>query len=306
MGACHSKKSKDKVVRSQTKRFSVTGKDFSDMIKGKVIEDYVIIKRLGTGGYGEVRLGRHKTTDEQMAVKTINLSTVTESQIDRILEEVKILRLLSHPNIIEVFDVYIDSKSLSIVTEYCRGGDLIDKINANNGIQENDAVVYMKQIVSAVKYCHSKGIVHRDLKPENILITKDPIIKVIDFGNAVHFTKGEVMQKCVGTPAYMAPELIKGKYDEKCDVWSLGITLYAMLSGSPPFVLSNEQEIYNRIKNNQINMTEGCWASVSEDAKDCVRKMLTKNPINRPTIDEIYQHKWLESCDESKISNTKN
>lgn len=128
------------------------------------------------------------------------------------------MRSLSHGNIIKIYEVYVDSKNLSIVMEYCSEGELIDKINDSLRIPETEAVIYFRQIAAAIKHCHDNGIAHKDIKPENLLLYKDKIIKLIDFGNAERFNDTGRMSKLVGTPSYMAPEVICKDYDAKCDI----------------------------------------------------------------------------------------
>lgn len=163
--------------------------------------------------------------------------------------EIKILKQLDHPNIVKLYEVYSDSSNIYLITEYLEGGELFDLILKSKHFNENIAAKIMKQLLSAICYCHSKKIVHRDLKPENLLITKANSyeIKVIDFGLSRTFEAHKNMYSRMGTPFYIAPEVLKKKYNEKCDMWACGVILYILLSGNPPFNGKNDQQIFENI-----------------------------------------------------------
>lgn len=256
MGCCKTskpakKRDENRSVKDQKREFSVSSSNFVHLIKGRVSDKYDIVKILGDGGFGQVKLGRNKDTGIERAIKYITLESTNEAKISKMMEEVNILKKLDHPNIIKVYDVYQEERHLCIVTELCSGGELFDRIKQASNFTENQAARYMLDMVSAVKYCHEVGIVHRDLKPENLLLEdKNPNarLKLIDFGTSQHFEPDEKMKKFIGTSYYIAPEVINGSYDQKCDVWSLGVILYIMLSGLPPFNGSSDEEIYKKIQ----------------------------------------------------------
>jgi calcium-dependent protein kinase len=167
----------------------------------------------------------------------------------RLNYEIDILKNLDHPNILRLYEVFEDKKYIYLVTEFCQGGELFDEIIARGKFNERDAAVIIKQLLSAISYCHSKKVSHRDLKPENILIdNKETLqIKLIDFGTSQRFEDEENMELVLGTAYYIAPEVLKGHYDEKCDIWSIGVILYILLSGEPPFPGSDDKEILKSV-----------------------------------------------------------
>jgi calcium-dependent protein kinase len=183
---------------------------------------------------------------------------------------------------------------------------LFDKIVSNGFMTERVAAGYFFDILSAISYCHAHSIVHRDIKPENLLFLSNKPnspLKVIDFGTSRSFTKKERMKKRFGTPFYIAPEVLDGDYDEKCDVWSCGVILYILLSGRPPFMGESNQEIFDNIRKGEFSLTDQLWAHISNDAKDIIRRMLTLEPSKRPSIAECLSHKWIKNREEH--SNTK-
>lgn len=197
---------------------------------------------LGKGGFGEVKKVIHKLTNNARAMKIIKRDNVDESFMAALNSEIKILQMLDHPNIVKLYEVYQDPKNIYMITEYLEGGELFDMILKSRNFNENIAAKIMKQVLSAVAYCHSKKIVHRDLKPENLLLASNDSfeIKVIDFGLSRTFSPDKSMYSKMGTPFYIAPEVLKKKYNEKCDIWSCGVILYILLSGNPPFNGKND------------------------------------------------------------------
>ena len=167
----------------------------------------------------------------------------------RLSYEIDILKNLDHPNILRLYEVFEDAKNIYLVTELCNGGELFDEIVSRTRFGERDAANVIKQLISAISYCHSKKVCHRDLKPENILIdNKESLtIKLIDFGTSQRFEDEEKMELVLGTAYYIAPEVLKGEYDEKCDVWSIGVILYILLSGEPPFPGGDDKEILRSV-----------------------------------------------------------
>jgi calcium-dependent protein kinase len=211
---------------------------------------------------------------------------------------------LDHPGILKIFEVFQSPSHLYIVTELCTGGELFDRIKDMKKFSENQAARCMMEIVAAVMHCNQLGIVHRDLKPENIMYEnkeREASLKIIDFGTSQIYNKNSKMKKVIGTYVYMAPEVISAEYDEKCDVWSLGVILYIMLSGMPPFGGRNDQEIASRIQNAPLNFTHSNWLNVSEEAKTLVMNMLKKNPVQRISIEEVFNDPWVQSRGHNKI-----
>ena len=306
MGCCSLKLKKEKLehpsYQSPINRLSISKKNFVHLVRGNLTEYYTVVKKIGDGGFGLVKLAVQKTTNVKRAIKSITLTPSMDS--GKLMDEVNILKNLDHPNIVKVFEVIQDSRYLNIVMEYCSGGELFDKIKGTNGFSENIAAKYMLDIVSAVKYCHSVQIVHRDLKPENILFenfTNDARLKIIDFGTSQYFKPRERMRKFIGTSYYIAPEVINKNYDQKCDVWSLGVILYTMLCGLPPFYSKIESEIYEKIKKMPVSFRSATWDSVSDEAKVLIQKMLRKDPVSRISIDDVYSDPWLQNRAHNRV-----
>lgn len=305
MGCCTLKKKEEKrdlPLQRSGSRVNLSKKTFIHLVKGNISENYKIVRKIGDGGFGIVKLAIQKSSNNKRAIKSINLSQSVD--LNKLMEEVNILKNLDHPNIVKVYEVVQDTRTLNIVMEYCSGGELFDKIKETNGFSENIAAKYMLDIVSAVKYCHGVQIVHRDLKPENILLEsneKDARLKIIDFGTSQYFTPKVKMSKFIGTSYYIAPEVIDKCYDQKCDVWSLGVILYIMLSGLPPFYSKNEVEIYEKIKKLPVSFHNDIWRSVSDEAKVLIQKMLRKDPISRISIDEVHSDPWIQNRAHNRV-----
>ncbi len=209
------------------------------------------------------------------------------------------MRQLDHPNIVRLYEVFHDEKRFYLVTELCQGGELFEEITKRANFNEQDAASIIKQILSAIAYCHSKSIVHRDLKPENILLEDkkddgDFQIKVIDFGASMRFDPSKKMNQVFGTAYYIAPEILKLEYNEKCDVWSVGVILYILLSGKPPFGGENDKEILDNVRTGIFSMSGNEWTSVSSEAKNLVKQMLTFDPIQRISAEEALNHLWIK------------
>lgn len=192
----------------------------------------------------------------------IDKSHITQPESVRLRYEIDILKNLTHPNILRLFEVFEDKKNIYLVTEYCQGGELFDEIINRGKFEEKDAANIIKQVLSAISYCHNQNVCHRDLKPENILIDdKDRnTIKLIDFGTSQVFGGDEKMQLVLGTAYYIAPEVLEGNYDEKCDIWSIGVILYILLSGTPPFPGANDEEIMAKVKKGKLTFRSKLFA----------------------------------------------
>ncbi|KAL4446120.1 hypothetical protein ABPG74_021659 [Tetrahymena malaccensis] len=264
-----------------------------------ILDSYTIGKVIGEGGFGTVCLVRHKTTQIDRAMKMIPKKKLNKSDEDKLFEELAILRQIDHPCIVKVFEHFQDEKYHYLISEYCTGGELFERIKDVSPFTEKVAAGYMKQILSAISYCHINNIVHRDLKPENILFDSKATnsnLKVIDFGASTKFDHNEKLTKRIGTPFYVAPEILTKKpYDEKCDVWSLGVIMYILLCGYPPFWGQTDQEIYEKVKKGKFEFYEEDWADRSSDAKDLISKMLQYDPKDRISATEAYAHPWILS-----------
>ena len=260
---------------------------------------YTIIKDLGHGSYGQVKKVRHKKLGEIRAMKITNKKSTSSKY------EIEILRKISHPNITNIFEIFADSKKYYVIMEFLEGGELFDAITSIGSFTEESACQVMKQLLSAIYYLHSNNIVHRDLKPENIMLLQKPEngnyhIKLIDFGTAKIFKPGKKMNKFIGTSYYIAPEVLKEKYDEKCDVWSCGIILYILLCGYPPFNGNTNVEIFHAIQNQNPLFAGEEWDDITNEAKELIKLMLRKNPNERWNAEECLKHRWFKMLDEAE------
>ena len=281
-----------------TPELQISKEEIIKISKEPVANYYTIIKDLGHGSYGQVKKVKHKKLNEIRAMKITNKKTYSSKY------EIDILRKISHPNITNIFEIFEDSKKYYVIMEFLEGGELFDAITSIGSFSEESACQVMKQILSAIYYLHSNCIVHRDLKPENIMLLQKPQngnyhIKLIDFGTAKTFKPGKKMSKFIGTSYYIAPEVLKERYDEKCDVWSCGIILYILLCGYPPFNGNANVEIFHAIQNQNPIFTGEEWEDITPEAKDLIKIMLKKNPNERWSADQCLKHKWFKMLDET-------
>jgi calcium-dependent protein kinase len=299
MGKCTSKPPGiDSAGSVQKKHGSgINSSNFVQVRTENILEFYRIQGKISEGSFGSVYAIKHLKTTQKRAVKLIPIDENSDTSIEGILQEVSILKKMNHANIIRIFEVFRDRSHLKIVTEFCKGGELFDRILANSYFSESLAAKYMYQIVSAVVYMHSNNIVHRDLKPENLVFEnkqEDSNLKLIDFGVSKHFKKNEILLERVGSPYYIAPEVISGNYDEKCDVWSLGVILYIMLSGRPAFTGKNETEILVSIMTKEPSFDGSVWRNISKEAIELIKSMLVKNSANRIPASQVIRSLWLQ------------
>mmetsp|Transcript_38780 Transcript_38780/g.44119 ORF Transcript_38780/g.44119 Transcript_38780/m.44119 type:complete len:494 (-) Transcript_38780:360-1841(-) len=270
-------------------------------------EKYKIGPVLGSGAFAEVRKVTHRDTGKPRAMKIISKKSLDRSELhEQFLTEIKILKTLDHPNILKVYEFYQDEKRYYIISEYLTGGELFDKIIEKGSFSETDAAHIMKQILSAVYYCHSHNIVHRDLKPENLLLedkSENFNIKVIDWGTSQVFDPNKKMRHKYGTPYYIAPEVLKKKYDEKCDIWSCGVIMYILLCGFPPFGGNNDNAILQNVLKGKYDYNSPEWEPISAKGKDLIDKMLTYNPAERITAEQALQHPWIKENDDTTVDN---
>ncbi|KAA8550014.1 hypothetical protein F0562_001698 [Nyssa sinensis] len=277
-------------------------------VLGRPMEDvrtlYNIGKELGRGQFGVTHLCTQKQTGEQFACKTIaKRKLVNKEDIEDVRREVQIMHhLTGQPNIVELKGAYEDKHSVHLVMELCAGGELFDRIIAKGHYTERAAASLLRTIVQIVHTCHSMGVIHRDLKPENfLLLNKDENspLKATDFGLSVFYKQGEVFKDIVGSAYYIAPEVLKRRYGPEVDIWSIGVMLYILLCGVPPFWAESEHGIFNAILRGHIDFTSDPWPSISPQAKDLVRKMLNSDPKQRLTAFQVLDHPWIKEDGEA-------
>jgi len=266
---------------------------------GKISDNYDMDKKkLGEGSYGSVSKATNKSTKAIRAVKTI--SKIQMKNLERFKQEIAIMKMMDHPNIIKLFETFEDHRNIYLVMELCSGGELFDRIIAAGHFSEKEAAVLMQQIIRAVYYMHENSICHRDLKPENFLfMTKDPIennyLKIIDFGLSCKFSPDRVMETKAGTPYYVAPQVLSGKYDHQSDIWSCGVIMYVLLCGYPPFFGDTDAEVLSKVRLGVFDFNPADWKNVSEDAKSLIRYMLKMNPKDRYTAEQALNHDWIKN-----------
>jgi len=260
---------------------------------------YDFKETLGSGTFATVKLGVHKKTGEKFAIKVIDKSNIGDFE-DSLKTEVDVMKSVNHPNIICMKEIFDSSDKLYIVLELVTGGELFDRIVSKGSYSEKEASELMKQVLDALSYLHAKGIVHRDLKPENLLYASpapDAPIKLADFGLAKIVSSGgqsSVMHTTCGTPGYVAPEVLKNDgYDKQVDAWSMGVILYILLCGFPPFHDDNQALLFEQIKNGKYDFPDPWWSNISDQAKDLVKKMMTVDPKARYSIDDCLKHPWI-------------
>ncbi|KAL3529898.1 hypothetical protein ACH5RR_009220 [Cinchona calisaya] len=264
-------------------------------------ESYDLGGELGRGEFGVTYLCTDVDAGDKYACKSISKKKLrTAVDIEDVRREVEIMKHLpKHPNIVTLKDTYEDDDAVHIVMELCEGGELFDRIVARGHYTERAAAVVMKTIMEVVQACHGHGVMHRDLKPENFLFAnkkETSPLKAIDFGLSVFFKPGERFNEIVGSPYYMAPEVLKRNYGPEVDIWSAGVILYILLCGVPPFWAETEQGVAQAIIRSVIDFKRDPWPKVSDNAKDLVKKMLDPDPSRRLTAAQVLEHPWLQNA----------
>ncbi|XP_037393796.1 MAP/microtubule affinity-regulating kinase 3 isoform X12 [Pygocentrus nattereri] len=257
------------------------------------IGNYRLLKTIGKGNFAKVKLARHILTGREVAIKIIDKTQLNPTSLQKLFREVRIMKILNHPNIVKLFEVIETEKTLYLVMEYASGGEVFDYLVAHGRMKEKEARAKFRQIVSAVQYCHQKHIVHRDLKAENLLLDADMNIKIADFGFSNEFTLGNKLDTFCGSPPYAAPELFQGKkYDgPEVDVWSLGVILYTLVSGSLPFDGQNLKELRERVLRGKYRIP----FYMSTDCENLLKRFLVLNPAKRGTLEQIMKDRWINA-----------
>lgn len=274
----------------------------------RIEEEYEFLANLGEGGYGKVLKVKTKSTNQIRAWKVQQKAKFKPSTIQMIRNEIEILKITDHPNIVKVYEFTEDDDNFNIVMEYCQGGELFEYIVKKGTFTEGMAWKIIKQVLSAISYLHSHNIIHSDLKAENIMFvdedSEDMHVKIIDFGMATKFNPDEKLSRIQGTPYYIAPEVLKGEYDAKADVWSWGILLYIMLSGTPPFKAKSIKEVFKQILKHDFNFDSKRWDGKSDLVKDFIKQLLSFDPNDRPTAQECLKMKWIRRFSKNKACGT--
>ena len=264
-------------------------------------DSYKIMEKLGEGSYGTVWKVKQRKTNLIRAMKKITKNTNSKSEtVNEIINEIELLKKLDHPNIVKIFEFFIEPDGYYLITEYCGGGELFDAIKKNGCFTEPVAANIMYQIFNAINYCHqTNNIIHRDLKPENILIVnKDEStgfynVKIIDFGTAKIYEKNKNLNKIIGSSYYIAPEVLLKNYNEKCDIWSCGVILYILLSGRAPFTGQRDGDVLQKIKQGHYDLKRKPFDKISVEAKDLIKKCLEMNKNRRISAKDALNHPWF-------------
>lgn len=298
----------------------------SDLVKEKDVNPnffYEKLAELGEGAFGQVLKVRNKQTGAVRAMKIIkknDLDEINENNLSdksddtNFEEEARLLKNLSHPNIIKIYEVYNYNNAIYLVEEFIRGGDLFSKIEKMTSLSEKITLIIMKQIFSAVNYLHFNNIIHGDLKLENIMVESlikrratlvlsddksayDFDIKIIDFGCSTMISKGKTLKKLIGTIYYLAPEVINGSYNNKCDIWSCGVIMYTLLTGKFPFTANTNEEIFECIKKGNYSLNEKEFQNISDQTKNLIKRCLERNPYERISALEALTHDCFKNLD---------
>eukprot|EP01031_Cornospumella_fuschlensis_P035081 gene35081-42489_t len=263
----------------------------------EVERHYKFGRTLGQGTFATVKMATCLSDNTKWAVKVIKRSALTSEDEESLKMEIQILQLTNHPNIVSVKEVFYCKNYVYLVMDLMTGGELFDRIVTKDHYSEQEAKGALSQIVIAIKYCHDKNIVHRDLKPENILYQSpddNAVLKIADFGLATLLRPNQLMNVACGTPGYVAPEILKGiSYGKEVDMWSIGVILYILLCGFPPFYDDNNKKLFAQIVGGNYSFPDPYWTSISPLAKDLVSKLLVVDPKARLTASAVLNHPWM-------------
>ncbi|KAI3704894.1 hypothetical protein L1987_75123 [Smallanthus sonchifolius] len=260
-------------------------------------DGYVLGDQLGWGQFGVIRECSDKLTGEVLACKSISKNRlVTDEDVRSIKLEIEIMtRLSGHPNVVDLKAVYEEEGYVHLVMELCAGGELFHQLEKQGRFSESEARVLFRDLIKVVRFCHDKGVVHRDLKPENILLAtkaSSSQIKLADFGLATYINPGQRLHGTVGSPFYIAPEVLAGGYNQSADVWSAGVILYILLSGKPPFWGKTKSRIFDAVRAASLRFQSDPWNGISDSAKELIRGMLHTDSSVRLTAQQVLDHVW--------------
>lgn len=298
-----------KEYQESNKKVMVTSSDQSQSYRARVkkVGNYIVGKMLGSGSFGEVRVGTHVVTGEKVALKILDKAKIsTTSDLNMVVHEIQVLKLINHKNLVRLYEVFESPKSIYMALEYCKRGELYEYLIQKIKLQESEAFCYFHQIIAGMQYLHVRNICHRDLKLENLLLCSNPTdsgasvpislkncmtIKIADFGmSKILANEAESLKTSCGSPYYAAPELLsKVKYSgQRVDIWCAGIILYAMVCGVLPFDGKNNNELFANITTGEYSIPN----HVSPGLADLLRKMIVADPEKRITLRNIIRSPW--------------
>lgn len=253
-------------------------------------------RKVGVGAYGSVCKVKNTSSGKVRACKT--MSKAQMKTVERCKQEIAILQLMDHPNIVKLFETYEDSRCVYLIMELCVGGELFESIISSDHFGEKDAAVLMKQIIRGLYYMHQLHVCHRDLKPENFLFlqkghVKDTTLKIIDFGLSCFFEEGQYLVTRAGTPYYIAPQVLIGRYTQASDLWSIGVIMYVLLCGYTPFHGETDAAVLAKVQVGSYQFHPSDWRGISEDAKNLISRLLAIDPTVRATAADALNHVWI-------------
>mmetsp|Transcript_13904 Transcript_13904/g.25615 ORF Transcript_13904/g.25615 Transcript_13904/m.25615 type:complete len:677 (+) Transcript_13904:96-2126(+) len=268
--------------------------------QSKSIGHYILMKTIGEGTFGKVKLGTHILTGERVAVKVLEKERIVDAaDVGRVAREIHILKLIRHSHIIQLYEIIETPRQLYLIMEYASGGELFDYIVCHGRAQEPEACRFLHQILAGVEKVHNMRVVHRDLKPENLLLDDRKDIKIVDFGLSNTYQENQLLNTACGSPCYAAPEMIAGKayHPPMVDIWSCGVILFALVCGYLPFEDQNHAKLYEKILSADYEVPD----FISEDVTDLIAAMLTTDPDKRITLAGIRQHRWYQQIPEASL-----
>uniref|UniRef100_A0A7S2LQ71 non-specific serine/threonine protein kinase n=1 Tax=Leptocylindrus danicus TaxID=163516 RepID=A0A7S2LQ71_9STRA len=261
---------------------------------------------IGAGAFSTVREGLYKPSNSRnanYAIKIVSKTKLTKEDTDALFDEVEILKAMKHPNIIRLYDFFEEHNLYYLVMEKMSGGELFDRIVTRSYYNEKDARDLCKILLEAMVHIHESQIAHRDLKPENLLLVSgddDSIVKIADFGFAKRCPAGKKLKTQCGTPGYVAPEILMGvPYGTKADMWSIGVILYILLGGYPPFIENNQRDLFRKIKAGEYEFHKDYWDGVSKEAKVLISSLLTVDPRRRLSARDALKNSWISQGDDT-------
>jgi calcium-dependent protein kinase len=274
----------------------------------KIEDKYDFLGIIGQGAYGKVIKVQDKYSKQIRAWKIQEKNKISKADMDMIRNEIEILRITDHPNIVRVYEFSEDDENFNIIMEYWEGGELLEYICKSGTFTEGMACKILKQILSALSYLHSQNIIHSDVKAENIMFVnknaEDLHVKIIDFGLASKFNPDEKMSTIQGTPYYIAPEVLKKNFNEKADIWSWGILLYTILCGKPPFYGKTLKEVFSAILQYDLKFEHKNWEDKSTIVKEFIRELLAYDSSKRPSAKNCLKMRWIRKFSKSKAWGT--
>lgn len=295
-----------------TRISSLSSLQISDMLfekQGSFLKDYELLKETISSGHSStIKKGIHKLTGTIVAIKMVRLSSISAlSPIAQknYLQGLATLKKMDHPSLIRLLDIYEDEQNVNIITEYYSGGELFEKLLSNYAFSETFLVHLMKNLLMGLNYLHLNNIIHRGITPENIVFegSGETNIKIIDFKLLTLLPKGEYLYEKVGATRFIAPEILsENGYDFKCDIWASGVLMYLTLFGRFPFEGDNNQQIFEKIKKEQLNIPKNESSRFTPECIDFLQKILEKNPNKRLSAQEGLAHKWINKNIKRRVS----